>query len=74
MIKREDMTTLLSELLFYLRHFSSDYILTSSYFKKNQSKDNNLLLLKAYFGSSVTTLKIAQDKIDLVDRGHELLF
>ena len=31
MIQREDMSTLLSELLIYLRHFNGDYIATISY-------------------------------------------
>ena len=73
MIQREDMSTLLSELLIYLRHFNGDYIATISYLYKNLSVENNLLLLKAYYGASVTTIGQAEVKLDLVDRSHQLL-
>lgn len=35
MIQREDMTTLLSELLIYLKHFNEDYIPSFNYLQKN---------------------------------------
>jgi len=67
MIQREDMITLLSELLIYLKHFNGDYIPTINYLQKNQSPENNLLLLKAYLGASVTSFSLAQEKMSLVD-------
>lgn len=50
------MKTLLSELLIYLKHFDGDYVPTLNYLSKNPTTENNLLLLKAFFGASVTTL------------------
>ena len=73
MIQREDMTTLLSELLIYLKHFNGDFIPTINYLQKNQSPENNLLLLKAYLGASVTPFSLAQEKMSLANQSHELL-
>lgn len=73
MIQREDMTTLLSELLIYLKHFNEDYIPTINYLQKNQSPENNLLLLKAYFGANVASLSLAKEKMKLVNQSHDLL-
>ena len=67
------MKTLLSELLIYLKHFDGDYVPTINYLAKNQSAENNLLLLKAYFGANVTTLEQAKDKTHLVNKSHDLL-
>jgi len=74
MIQREDMTTLLSELLIYLKHFNEDYISTINYLQKNESPENNLLLLKAYFGANVASLSLAKEKMKLVNQSHNLLF
>ena len=68
MIEREDMATLLSELLTYLRHFSGDYISSISYLKKNKNEDNNLLLIKAYFGAKVTTIEQAKHNLSLLEQ------
>lgn len=67
------MKTLLSELLIYLKHFDGDYVPTLNYLSKNPTTENNLLLLKAFFGASVTTLDSAKDKINLVEQSRDML-
>ncbi len=72
LVQREDMRQLLSEVYIYLSHYNGDYMRTLSYLK-SKPKDHvtDLMLLKAYFGSSIFTYEQVRAKAD--EKAKELL-
>lgn len=66
------MRQLLSEVYIYLSHYNGDYMRTLSYLQ-SKPKDHvtDLMLLKAYFGSSIFTYEQVRAKAD--EKAKELL-